>query len=68
MTSEELNQKCFQCAEAFEKDGIPFSTSMCKFCMTGFEIHQELIKESEAEQKWGAIDWTSSKWKDYYKG
>lgn len=64
----ECNEECHKCMKDFAKDGIEFSPSMCKFCSNGQKLHKALCKTSEGEKRWDNTDWTSSKYKDLYKG
>jgi len=65
---DELSAECIKCQRDFAKAGIAFSARMCSSCSTGIRLHQLGMKTSTAEQKWGSIDWNSSRWKNYYKG
>ena len=67
-TIEECNNACRKCMEDFAKDGIDFTPSMCKCCPTGRKLHEALCRNSEAEKKWGNIDWNSSVYGSFYKG
>lgn len=65
---KECNEECQKCKMDFDKDGIEFSPSMCKFCDNGQKLHKALCQTSEAEKAWDKTDWNSSKYKDLYKG
>lgn len=72
MTPEEevkkCNEECMKCIESFEKDGITFSPTMCKYCPTGARLHELLIQTSSGEKVWDKQDWGSSKLKPLYHG
>lgn len=68
MAVEHPYRECMECQDAFEKDGIDFKPSYCKYCKTGAEKHKEDIENSDGEKKWDESNWTSHKLKDYYKG
>ncbi len=72
MTTEQIiekcNEECRRCQEDFQKSGIEFRSSMCRFCPTGQKLHEALKKTNSAEKQWDNIDWNSSKWKDFYQG
>lgn len=65
---EECNEECRICQKDFQKSGIKFSPTMCKFCPTGQKLHETLKKVNSAEKKWDKLDWNSSQFKDYYRG
>lgn len=65
---EECNRECLQCKSDYERKGIFFSASVCKYCKNGRKMHELYLKTSEAEQEWGNLDWNSSSLKKYYKG
>lgn len=65
---ERLNEKCMSCQEEFLKEGFSFSPAMCRYCQTGAKLHELLEQSSNAEAKWGKLDWNSSKYGEYYKG
>ena len=46
---KECNEECQKCKMDFDKDGIEFSPSMCKFCDNGQKLHKALCQTSEAE-------------------
>ncbi len=65
---EECNRECLQCQKDYEKKGLTFLPSACKFCSNGRRIHELQLKTSETEREWGSLDWNSSSLKEYYKG
>lgn len=65
---KECNEECQSCMESFQRDGITFSSNLCHYCPNGAKLHQLLIKVSEAEAKWGSLDWNSCKYKTFYNG
>ncbi len=63
---EECNAECMKCRKDYERAGIEFSVHVCSMCPIGAKLHQELLKISDGERKFGAIDWNSSQYKKYY--
>lgn len=58
-------ERCRECIEAFQKEVGTFRATMCQFCNYGAELHR---KEVKAGDPWQSINWTDSRFKDYYKG
>lgn len=65
---KKLNEECGKCQQDFQECKISFSPSICKTCKIGAKLHDLLKKAYEGEKKWDAIDWESSKYKDFYNG
>ena len=65
---DECREECNRCLEDYRKARIDFSPSACHYCKTGNELHSALMKISDAERKWGNLDWNSSRLQNYYHG
>lgn len=65
---EECNEECLRCRADYAKEGLIFAASACRYCSNGSKLHETYLKVSEAEKKWGAQDWNSSRLKKYYLG
>lgn len=63
---DECNEECLCCIADYEKEGLPFNANACRYCPTGFKLHEASLKVSDAEREWGAQDWNSSRLKKYY--
>lgn len=65
---EKCNEECKSCQVNFQKEGITFSPTLCRYCPTGAKLHRMLVRVSDSEAKWGSLDWNSSKYEKYYNG
>lgn len=50
---EMRNRECKQCKQEYERKGINFSPSACRYCENGQRLHELYLKTSEREQEWG---------------
>ena len=62
------NEMCTECMDDFQREGFAFSADYCRYCQNGAKLHRLLIRQSEAEAKWGNLDWNSCKLEKFYNG
>lgn len=65
---QKCNEECKACLESFQKEGITFSANLCRYCPTGAKLHKMLVHVSDAETRWGNLDWNSCKYEKFYNG
>ena len=65
---KECNEQCQSCMDSFQKEGMFFSPSVCRYCQNGAKLHKLLVQVSKAEEQWGNIDWNSCKYERLYHG
>lgn len=59
--------ECMRCINDFIRFGGQFAPEVCKCCNHGRMLHELEVQSSNSEKEWGACDWNSIKYSDFYR-